>query len=810
MAAPLFRAAFQAYQASGSSMTVPLPHEQLVAGDYILILYTASPTAAASALVTPPAGWAAVYTHATIGSGSSSVWGAFYVPGMDDPTWVMASANPPRSVAGAAWSGVDATTPINVLASQQRAVNSMDSVAPPVLTGVAECTLALLFMAKDTLSTAVADPPGTIRRAMQLGTASSASHALVCEAPAPTAGTTPSFAAMFNAPATLNGIGYTIALTPGAPPVPEPTVTTTWVGAVTDSSAVVSVRALNAVSVELVVNGGTFAAVPDFDGIAKFSVFGLAPLTEYSFQVVVAGVTLGTGRIKTFPTSGTPTSFTIAAGSCQDTGSDPAVYDLIAAKAPDLMWHAGDKDYYDQTTNNRPEMLNSYTSWSGRPKLRSVTSTVPTLYVVDQHDGGGPNSNKNTPVWPALKSVYRQVVPHWPLPSTNGALYQSLVYGRLRVITLDTRSQRDPITDPESATKSMLGAEQKAWLAAELRQPEPVKIILCGIMWRDTGGADGDRWGSFTTEFAEICDDIAANQSEIGHVYVISGDRHAIAADDGSNSGGGVPNAVCAPLYQVTTGATETWSHGYFREIGYQSYFGWFDITDSGDTITIDYTGRDAADVVHVQMTTEFAIEEAPVPLPPLATVADYERLLNIAPLTGADALQVADLLEASSSIIREAAGVAITRTTSAVVLAGTDSARLRLPMQPIVSIGSVSIDGQPITDYTHIGDALYRRCGWNPCGTPTPVGVVFTHGLLIVPKWIVGLAVSLAAAARVMSESEQLGAPAGVQSERIDDYSRTYETGGGAKNYVIDLPEATARRLRRMFGGGAYSVAML
>lgn len=608
-----YRSGSTAYQATGSSMTVPLP-AGVEAGDYVIALYTTAPNPTSSALTSPPAGWTEIFPHIAVSTGGASVWGTFYSDGMQNPTWVMSSANPPRSVAIGAWSGVDAATPINTSGTQARSVSSADTVAPSVVTAVDDCVLALLFMAKDNLSTAVTDPAGTVRRALQLGLAGGTSHALICDIPALVAGTTPSFTATFNAAATLNGRGYTIALNPGTPPEPEPTITTTWVGGVTDSSAVVSVRALNTTSVDLVIDGSTLPGTPDADGMAKFSVSGLAPKTAYPFQVQVDGITLSTGSIKTFPVPGTPTSFTIAAGTCQDTGSDPAVFDLIAARAPDLMWHGGDKDYWDFATNDRPAVLESYTSWSGRPKWRSVTATTPTLYTWDNHDWGGPDSDKNAAVGPAMRSVYRQVVPHWTLPSTNQAIYQSTVYGRVRIIALDTRSQRDPISDPESPTKSMLGAEQKAWLAAELRQPEPVKIILCGIMWRDTGGAAGDRWGSFTTEFAEICGDIVVNRDQMGQVYVMSGDRHALAADDGTNSGAGVPNVLAAPLYQVTTAASESWSHGYFRDTGYQSYYGWLEVTDTGSAITLDYTGRDSADVARVSMSIQVDTSQTVTP----------------------------------------------------------------------------------------------------------------------------------------------------------------------------------------------------
>lgn len=193
--------------------------------------------------------------------------------------------------------------------------------------------------------------------------------------------------------------------------------------------------------------------------------------------------------------------------------------------------------------------------------------------------------------------------------------------------------------------------------------------------------------------------------------------------------------------------------------------------------------------------------------LPPLATVADFEALLN---LDAGETDHVEALLETASSAVREASGVPITRTTSTVELPGTLEERLVLPGPPVVSVDTVAIDGREAGGWKLVTSSLWRPGGWSPTSTPSTVTVTYTHGLAVVPPWVTGLVVSLAAAARVMAESEILGPPIGLQSERTEDYSRTFETGHASAVSAFDLPAATRIRLRSKFGGGASMVRFL
>ncbi|MFG3710876.1 alkaline phosphatase D family protein [Micromonospora sp. NPDC047730] len=400
------------------------------------------------------------------------------------------------------------------------------------------------------------------------------------------------------------------------PAIALPAVTHSWIGAVTSTSATVSCGLENVASARLVVSASpdlsapllSPAGTPDADGIVKLTCTGLAPNTLYHYGVQADGALIeaGRGSFTSDPTPGSPTSFSIAFGSCAQTNSNSETFQAIAEREGPYgrarrMLYEGDIHYRDFGAGaTYADVVAQWKSSLAPARMRQLTSTVPTTYTWDNHDWGGPNSDAAAPAGPLVAAAYRQVVPHYPLATSGDtAIHQSWVIGRVRFIQLDTRSQRSPRTDAESPSKTMLGPEQKQWFRNELLQPEPLKVVVSGIYWR-RDSTTGDRWGSYATEWAEIRDWVAANASGIGKVIVVSGDRHALYADDGSaaaDTGGTYwPNVSGAPFDQGTSAPFEVWSHGYYYTGGNMRAYGWLDIQDSGASITVTYSGITALD----------------------------------------------------------------------------------------------------------------------------------------------------------------------------------------------------------------------
>ena len=186
--------------------------------------------------------------------------------------------------------------------------------------------------------------------------------------------------------------------------------------------------------------------------------------------------------------------------------------------------------------------------------------------------------------------------------------------------------------------------------------------------------------------------------------------------------------------------------------------------------------------------------------LAPLATVDDLEaRGLTVDP---GEVGIVNVYLGVASAAVREAAGTAITRTTSTLTLEGVPGQRLTLPGPPIVSVDAVAVDGRTVTDGRLRSERLWRAAGWSGI-EPSEVEVTYTHGLLSVPDDIIDLVCRAVAAALVAYRSEDggtgLAADKEITSERLGDWSVTY--GADGRVTEMELTQAWRDRLAARFG---------
>src|SRR5690606_12336714 len=166
--------------------------------------------------------------------------------------------------------------------------------------------------------------------------------------------------------------------------------------------------------------------------------------------------------------------------------------------------------------SHRSDLLGQINESSG---LRTNLGNIPTRYIKSDHDSGPNNSFPGSQTAPN-RAAALQVFPYRDRPNSSG-LYGSLVVGRVRFIFLDTRY----FANPDGSTR--LGSTQKAWLFAELVEPEPVKIIVNESLWIDNESGTGpgdDNWGAFPAEREEIGDFIVSDA--VGEVRLISGDTH--------------------------------------------------------------------------------------------------------------------------------------------------------------------------------------------------------------------------------------------------------------------------------------------
>jgi hypothetical protein len=130
--------------------------------------------------------------------------------------------------------------------------------------------------------------------------------------------------------------------------------------------------------------------------------------------------------------------------------------------------------------------------------------------------------------------------------------------------------------------------------------------------------------------------------------------------------------------------------------------------------------------------------------LTPLAGVPD---LLAHAPAGfSPDMSKALAKLDAASDAVRDAAGSPITQAESTVrIVAAGCGSWLDLPGKPVVSVSSVTIEGEPVTGWRLLGSRLYRAGEWAHGSRLLPKGsdLAFvspepTHGLYgLIPRKI-------------------------------------------------------------------------
>lgn len=393
-----------------------------------------------------------------------------------------------------------------------------------------------------------------------------------------------------------------------------------WSGGLTATTAVVKARVTHATP-ELRLLLGTSAesfadarripqtggAEPDGHGVLTFELEGLKPDTTYYYAISNPFGRTTAGRFRTFAAG--PMSFGLTFASCAGGSvfsqfSNHEIFTVIERRDPLLFIHLGDLHYSNITRNDFQAFSRAYDTVLGQPRQASLYRRVPIAYVWDDHDYGPNEADRLAPSRAVARQAYDTFVPHYPLARAGGppgTIQQRFDVGRVRFLMTDNRSDRDPSGLPDSASKSMLGLEQRAWCAGDLERAAaegvPLVVWVNGVPWitRPSDGSDG--WQPYSTERTWIADRIEA----IGltrRLLVLSGDAHMLAIDDGSNnhfasSGNGTPGfpvVQAGPLDRPVSEKGGPYSHGVSLE---NHQFGWLEVTDDGTVLRVRVTGHD-------------------------------------------------------------------------------------------------------------------------------------------------------------------------------------------------------------------------
>jgi phosphodiesterase/alkaline phosphatase D-like protein len=356
-----------------------------------------------------------------------------------------------------------------------------------------------------------------------------------------------------------------------------------WIGAVTPTSVSATVRTndRNEPTRLLAATDAGFAeplrSVPLMPDAAHFftrgEITGLRPDTSYHLGVEVGGVRAPRviGRFRTPPAGAH--GFRFGLSSCAENGSRSAVFDVIRGKAEaggiDFFVHMGDLHYANIDENDAGRYHAAYDGVFASPPQAAAWRSLPMYYMWDDHDFGPNGSHGGSPGRQAAVRSYRARVPSPPLasPGAEDPVDYSFVRGRVRFVATDLRSAKsDPKVD-DFRGKIMLGPHQKAWFRGELRAARHAGQVVCWInthIWLGATDPDSDRWFGYVYARAEMAQMIAEEGMEES-IFIVSGDMHALAYDDGRNNAwGGFPVLQAAPLDKSPTQKGGPYSAGPF------------------------------------------------------------------------------------------------------------------------------------------------------------------------------------------------------------------------------------------------------
>lgn len=332
--------------------------------------------------------------------------------------------------------------------------------------------------------------------------------------------------------------------------------------------------------------------------LRAFEVRGLTPGRTYHYAVEVDGAIdrARPGLLRTV--AARPASFTVAFAGCARRGSNGAVFDAIRREDPDLYLILGDMFYGDVSEDDPALFRDEYDLALTRPAQQALYLRSRVAYIWDDHDYGPNDSGADSPSRSAAWTAYRQVVPHGPLPGGRraGPVYQAFTMGRVRFVVMDLRSERSPVDAADGPGKSMLGADQRRWLAGELRDARAqgrMVVLVSSVPWIAAARAGADDWGGYAWERAWIARRIAELRVP---VVMLAGDAHMVALDDGTNSDysgtgrAGFPVAHGAALDRHGELKGGPYSEGEFPGGG---QYGVMTVRDDGARLRVTLRGMD-------------------------------------------------------------------------------------------------------------------------------------------------------------------------------------------------------------------------
>ena len=310
-----------------------------------------------------------------------------------------------------------------------------------------------------------------------------------------------------------------------------------------------------------IAGSGTATARPELGHSVHVEAAGLEAGREYFYRFHAGGDTSSVGRTRTAPAAGAPIDrlrFAVCGCSHFETGYFTA-FRHLAAESFDFVFHTGDYIYEGRGNRDRPtpsvrlhqgdeiytlvDYRNRYAQYKTDPDLLKAHASAPFVVSWDDHevdnDYAADIDERDTPPEVFLlrrAAAYQAYFESMPLRAPaiprgpSMTLYRGLAFGNLLDLSvLDTRQYRSDQACGFGAAKdcaaasrtdrTMLGAEQEAWLFARLPQVRATWTVLgqqVPLFARDSGPATGqrfsmDKWDGYTAGRQRLFDPPARN-----------------------------------------------------------------------------------------------------------------------------------------------------------------------------------------------------------------------------------------------------------------------------------------------------------
>ena len=330
-----------------------------------------------------------------------------------------------------------------------------------------------------------------------------------------------------------------------------------------------------------VVASGSATAGPDHAHTVHVDATGLEPATPYWYRFVVGPYTSPVGRTRTLPSENdSDATLTLGHASCQhyETGFYAAHRDIASAGLDALVWlgdyvyegtarAVGEADGAVVRSHDGPEPTelagyrNRYALYRTDADLQAAHASTPWFVIWDDHEvendyAGDASQDGVAPDAFRLRraAAYQAWWEHQPvrLPPPEGAEYEmrrKFTLGPLgTVFLLDGRQHRTdqacgdvklsldpPCPEAFDPARSMLGAEQEAWLFAGLADSRSTWNILgnqtvMGDLTLAGAVLNYDQWDGYPAARQRLLDTV--DQGGITNLVTLTGDIHAAGVAD--------------------------------------------------------------------------------------------------------------------------------------------------------------------------------------------------------------------------------------------------------------------------------------